>query len=175
LISIQTLDFDPDTWFGSNHLIWIEWLDLDPITWFGFNRLILDPITSFSSNHLIWIQSLDLDSVTWFESNVKSGISLDPDWKHIKTNEINELVNDLLKFDRMIGLVWDWVKLNEIIKSWFWFEKQAYALRHFKSSISIYIISVASVIKHFLCNYIAIGITSVKIIVKYTASDVNYA
>ncbi len=34
---------------------------------------------------------------------------------------------------------------------------------------------VANVIKLFWCNYIAIGITSVKIIGKYAASGVNYA
>ncbi len=35
--------------------------------------------------------------------------------------------------------------------------------------------SVENVIKVFLCNYIAITVTSVKIIGKYAASGVNYA
>ncbi len=35
--------------------------------------------------------------------------------------------------------------------------------------------TVANVIKPFQCNYVAIGVTSVKIIGKYAASGVNYA
>ncbi len=35
--------------------------------------------------------------------------------------------------------------------------------------------SVANVIKLFQCNFVAIGVTSVKIIGKYSASGVNYA